>query len=229
MPNMCHSHIIVTGPADDLREFRNRCFVTDSDDKIEFTFNAIIPMPEILEENLVHHHDALCLVALGADPGRIIGQRLSLEEALAVDWVEAAAIHSREELLAHLEKNEPAALAAAGKRLAAHLATGHPDWYSWRLENWGTKWPADLTEIMSERDGQFEFRFANPWAFPHPVFFELGDLYPDLSFEFVAIDPDTHEGSRGFVMGPVDFSETIPHADLYDYARSLFGWEPEAA
>lgn len=54
-----------------------------------------------------------------------------------------------------------------------------PDWYEWRLENWGTKW--DVTEVeVSTTNSTLTYEFDTAWAPPTPVIQKLSALFPDV-------------------------------------------------
>jgi hypothetical protein len=45
--------------------------------------------------------------------------------------------------------------------------TGLPAWYTWRLENWGTKWNADVPTIEGDpARGEITYAFATAWTPP---------------------------------------------------------------
>jgi hypothetical protein len=62
-----------------------------------------------------------------------------------------------------------------------------PDWYTWRLANWGTKWnlvPAKggdvdgyTIDIMKDT---VLLSFATAWSPPDGIYDAIGDKYPDL-------------------------------------------------
>lgn len=58
----------------------------------------------------------------------------------------------------------------------ALIETGHRDWYSWCVENWGTKWGAYNFEWITEPSNsaeQIEFTFDTAWSPPEPIFEEM--------------------------------------------------------
>ena len=58
-----------------------------------------------------------------------------------------------------------------------------PDWYDWRVKNWGTKWDlCDQTDV-STTPGWIEYRFDTAWSPPVEWLTHVADLYPNLSFE----------------------------------------------
>ncbi len=61
-----------------------------------------------------------------------------------------------------------------------------PLWYSWSIDNWGTKWNA--YEI--ESDGYDTWVFQTTWAHPTPIIESLSKKYPSLIFKVAYADED---------------------------------------
>ena len=62
-------------------------------------------------------------------------------------------------------------------------ALSHRDWYSWSVENWGTKWNACRAEIDDNSEyGCVEITFDTAWSAPVPVLRKMVEMYPKLSF-----------------------------------------------
>jgi hypothetical protein len=65
---------------------------------------------------------------------------------------------------------------------------GYPDWYQWRIDHWGTKWPdtdTGLNEaVMNNSDGYgiLNFYFDSAWAPPIEAFHKISSDYPELIF-----------------------------------------------
>lgn len=63
---------------------------------------------------------------------------------------------------------------------------GYPDWYQWRVEKWGTKWPeSDLyfnTPILSRGRIEIDFDFSTAWSPPIEAFEKIAIDYPNLLF-----------------------------------------------
>lgn len=71
--------------------------------------------------------------------------------------------------------------------------TGHFAWYSWRCENWGTKWNACHYDEGISDDNLMCFNFDTAWSLPMPVMEAVMEKYPNLIFEY-----SFHEESGAF-------------------------------
>lgn len=67
------------------------------------------------------------------------------------------------------------------KLLAALFAGSTPDWYTWRVTNWGTKW--DVTaQVINHEPKKIVYEFDSAWAPPIEAFKKISNDYPDLKF-----------------------------------------------
>lgn len=66
-------------------------------------------------------------------------------------------------------------------------------WYDWRVENWGTKWNSDQTQIFNDTPTKLGLSFNTAWAHPVPVLNKLNQLFPNVDFFHEA----QHEGGFG--------------------------------
>lgn len=213
MPNHVSHHCIVTGPAEDVAAFRTLMFREEpvlyglfhKDEakrgqptgEIEtiFDFNAIIPMPEILKGSENSSDVSFGLFALGKEKLEAGPFRAS---PLTYPWVKKLGITTREQFVEWLKKDRPDAIHAAEKALKAHAETGHLDWYTWSIANWGTKWNAyHLGLGENDTPERCEFSFQTAWATPAPVFDALTKRFPALTFDLAAFD----EGWNFFCLG----------------------------
>jgi len=78
-------------------------------------------------------------------------------------------------------------------------AVGHPAWYDWRVENWGTKWNAYDVEYSpydndNEKNEEFVgigyIKFNTAWSCPKPIIEILSKRYPKITFEVKYADED---------------------------------------
>lgn len=57
------------------------------------------------------------------------------------------------------------------------------DWYSWCIDNWGTKWNAcDVTVSGDWEEGEVNIYLETAWSPPEPVFRKLAEQNPTLTF-----------------------------------------------
>lgn len=84
---------------------------------------------------------------------------------------------------------------------------GHADWYSWCVENWGTKWNTDAQDWSREGDS-ISFWFDSAWAPPT-------NLYEKITGEDYDVEAYYLEEGMGFVG---KFSEGFD--DYYEYTDS---------
>lgn len=59
---------------------------------------------------------------------------------------------------------------------------GYPDWYSWQIANWGTKWDIGPVDVeMCENEGEYSFiaSFDSAWSPPVDAMKKLHEKYKD--------------------------------------------------
>ena len=88
-----------------------------------------------------------------------------------------------------------------------------PNWYDWRLENWGTKW--DVYETRCDRidANTLQLYFYTAWSPPIPVF----DKLVDMGFEVNARYLDEGWGYIGEYNDGDDWSTTDVESVVEDY------------
>ena len=57
-----------------------------------------------------------------------------------------------------------------------------PNWYSWSVENWGTKWDVD-GKLISAFDDFLEYSFKSAWNPPLEWLEKVSKDYPTLQFK----------------------------------------------
>lgn len=91
---------------------------------------------------------------------------------------------------------------------AALAATGHADWYSWRLAHWGTKWAEHGFEVV-EPDGILHVRFETAWAPPEEGLRVVSSRFPQVVFTHDWVEPgmifagvtNYHRGAQLYCFG----------------------------
>lgn len=96
---------------------------------------------------------------------------------------------------------------------------GYPTWYEWRCENWGTKWNAFDTRILS--NNEIEFQMA--WSCPEEIFKALSNMYEgvEIIVDYADEDIGNNCGRICFLNGEVE--EYINKEGDIDFALELRG------
>lgn len=152
MPNWTSNIIRAEGDEYDILAFLE---AVKTQDEI-FDFNRIVPMPEILKHT--------------ASGRRKIGRK-NVTSWYVISDKQSLSGEDDVRLFTPAEK-------------AALAEIGHQDWYSWRNANWGTKWNACHTEITEKclNNTWVEIRFDTAWDAPMPIFHQMIEMFPKLSF-----------------------------------------------
>lgn len=190
MPNRITNHVYLTGEPGDVVDAMDSVWSHES----MFDFNVLIPMPselEIFERS--GFTDALIPTGLP--------QRLGSEEAARRIL---AASDSDVEIMIQGVRN--------------WRKHGHPYWYGWRVEHWGTKWSA--YSISELKGGWLSFETA--WAMPHEIFIALSAANPDVvvRVEFADEDIGRNCGLRIYCNGEIVRDERP--AEDYEEPAILF-------
>ena len=97
-----------------------------------------------------------------------------------------------------------------------------PSWYSWRVNNWGTKW--DVWDASWKADDfGLEYRFITAWSPPRPWLHAVAQIFPDLSFAIRYMDEGYCCHGWGVFKGeewrceevPLDFPDNAEDEDAY--------------
>jgi hypothetical protein len=62
-------------------------------------------------------------------------------------------------------------------------------WYHWCIDNWGTKWEADITGFEVQDYDTLEIEFQTAWSPPEGVVRKLREKFPELSFQCFYDEP----------------------------------------
>lgn len=66
-----------------------------------------------------------------------------------------------------------------------------PGWYSWRVNNWGTKWDIDAADVsfVEDQDEYLRIEFMTAWAPPTGICEKLREMYEDASISWFYDEP----------------------------------------
>lgn len=104
----------------------------------------------------------------------------------------------------------------------------NPLWYSWRCDNWDTKWGAYdcVIEDPDYKTGQFEFKFETAWSVPMPIFKKLVQLWPSIEMRVDSFDEGWNFYNKLiFKDGQLNqFTDEHPNDEQYE---RVYGHRPE--
>jgi len=183
MPNYCSNKVTLCGDAATVYEMA--VFLREQDSP--FSFNKVTPLPEALESAQSGSDEQYYKVKYGdwkevASFGYLTAQGFSFE--------------TRDALLQYLKEVRPSVnIDAIADRYHENMTKyGHMSWYSWCVENWGTKWDAgsvscdttvgNMELLASAQDTspvEITYTFDTAWSPPTPVIAKLSELYPTVS------------------------------------------------
>lgn len=66
---------------------------------------------------------------------------------------------------------------------------GFSDWYSWRINKWGTKWDVTESDIYENSDTEFMVVFDSAWAPPTSWLEYIAPQFPELKFKLAFSEP----------------------------------------
>lgn len=183
MPNWVSTRLTVTGPAEQLAQFKAKAAVVsdDKDKATELTFDAFIPMPASL------HVEA----GSDGDIGYTVFHGESISSILSYPWVKKEGIKDREGLMLFLDLTRPNARKVADVYAENLRLHGAKNWYDWSCSNWGTKW--DACHVSTEEGGSDElvYLFDTAWSPAEPVLDAMSEQFPELTFT-AAFDEESH-------------------------------------
>ena len=67
--------------------------------------------------------------------------------------------------------------------------TNDDRWYHWCIDNWGTKWEADITGFEVQDYDTLEVEFQTAWSPPQGVVEKLREKFPELTFQCFYDEP----------------------------------------
>ena len=186
MPNWCENKLTITGPADEVKKFRE---IAEP-----LSMARLLPIPEELK----------CIHYVGGPSG---AKHFTTEEGFpAVDYSGVVDLWERKRYRTVGDKNIPLSDEEQEELFKKY---GARDWYEWTVKHWGTKWdlyPDDLKDkeiTGAEVAGGVEYRFDTAWGPPIPFFLYLSQTFPSLAFHVYFIDFPNFEGESWLKEGQV--------------------------
>ena len=212
MANDFRNRLTLRGERETLEKvfdsIRTKGVFKDGSDRV-FDFNKVIPMPEELD--IESNTDAEMIVLLYMRQARftlIVGP---CDPRLEDAWKRYQAMDEERR-----EKNEKLA-----RQYLANIAKyEYPNWYSFHIGRWGTKWNAYGANV---REGDtLIYETAN--NYPKSVVEELSRKWPDVEFDLIAADENIGSNTiKGtFRNGVFEGLEEHQTPKAFDIAFELF-------
>ena len=172
MPNWTSNRI--EAPAEVLKKYISK----DENGKDCFDFNLVIPRPKVYD-----------------DPDLVAGGH----EEVAIEWYRSnrgLKPHSEDFTDVENRYGDSEKLYKIGKKyVEVYNKYGYYDWYSWSVENWGTKWNACVSCVDWVDDGWVEFVTA--WVVPMPIIKKIMKDNPNCEIRIVWSDED-YDGTHTY-------------------------------
>jgi len=226
MPNHVSTKLTAVGPAADLDRLVSLIFKDldepdpDNECNQRFDFNAVIPMPAILEGSTSgsDERNAYAWKYGVPYPTGFRFEPAEQEVRRCIDRVNADIIEGR----TTMKRVEAIALGVFN----AIKETGHPSWYEWSVEHWGTKWNAySLRRVARVSPTELTFMFDTAWSVPKPVLDKLAELFPSLTIRTASWDEGGNFAATGKWVdgeGSLDFTEATDEMHM-----AVFGCYPD--
>jgi len=168
MPNHVQNRLKVTGG--DTDKLMN-AITGESSSRIDF--NKIIPMPKDLQIESSSIGEIGMMILYGKS---------------TKTWLQ-----DKEKVQKRFDELRPADQAIAkvlGKKYHDNIEKyGHADWYSWCIDNWGTKWNA--YDTPTEEDTEDTIFFQTAWSNVLKIIEKLHTIFPDTELFYDWADEDT--------------------------------------
>ena len=166
MPNYVRNRISFEGDPEKIREML-RMIRVDGCGEGSIDFDRILPMPG----------------SLNIEAGSRTDEGLRMYRG----YVQAKERNADTAKFLRYRDEHPDCWDLGEKAYGNILAYGAPTWYEWRVENWGTKWPAMQEDIpLSEK----EIVFDTAWAFPEGIAARLSAICPEVTLTAEWADED---------------------------------------
>lgn len=214
MPNYVTNIVTMTGSKEDIRDF----FETVKNDERgigTIDFDKIIPMPKELEiESGSRTTQGMRMVK------DMISEKMLRTGNKNPSW---SIIDSwQKQAVQQIPEEDVEAWNLGVQALHNVEQFGHPTWYEWCIENWGTKWGSCGYESGRLADNQFVFQTA--WNAPHPIMSKLSEMFPNIEFSHDWADEDfgANCGNRVLKNGESKFNMPQSQKEAYEFAAKVF-------
>lgn len=200
MPNWCENDLkVMSRTKTGLQKFMKA--VACKDDDTVFKISNIVPIPQSLRDVSAGSEESLYEILHGTEEQfnsfkklvKLSGDRESVfEEYVTNKWSGPIQLESKSMVInSELSSADKMVMAKKLVEVYKHNVDvyGHLTWYSWCVENWGTKWDvaeANVDEISLSKSGKAYsvlYNFETAWSPPTRAILSMSQLYTDLIFK----------------------------------------------
>jgi hypothetical protein len=246
MPNWVMGRLTISGPnvKNIIDQITTNVKYEDGEEKTNFDFNKILPMPkelEIISGSLTDRAIEVYLTSINPEVNYFGEEKLSKEKFkellqnlnIKKAFRQYEHILSSEKIKELTEKYQNDSdlndynnsLINYGKNAIENLQKyGHLDWYSWSNANWGTKWNACHTRIEDN-----VVYFDTAWGDVRYLILDLSKQFPENTFKY-----EWAEEQIGYYAGYAIFHngnwvEEVDHEEFskeaYELCFDIYGGE----
>ena len=181
MPNYCENELQVRGPKEDVQRFMKKARLGEE----AISISSFYPIPESLEKSEAGGQEAYY---------RILHEGIVddyLKEHMRKDGFENPTKEKALEWQAKCWKKTVKEATEIANQYKHNMETyGHTTWYTWCIQNWGTKWDVKESSLVSSEEilirnkkvWEINYAFLSAWSPPREAFFTISKDYPTLQF-----------------------------------------------
>ena len=142
-------------------------------------------------------------------------------------------VNKRDFMLEHLKKTLTDKELKEGQMALDNIKKyGCKDWYSWKIQYWGTKWGAyDYTQV-DRGDGMVCMEYSTAWSPATPIISKLGEMFPKLTFVNSYMDEGWGYYGHQTVSGEGELDDVCDFKcegqDFINFVNKNFGYAYEA-
>lgn len=201
MPNHIQNRLTFTGDAEQVKAILNSIKSIDKEgEAMSIDFNKIVPRPESLSiepHSVIETWAKICtgqvdivqlFQKMPDTPTNLFRDRQygslasRMEAATAMEYL----MGEKDRNIKSFTEEEFDLFVKCLTNMRNH---GHLSWYTWGIENWGTKWNA--YGQPDNRDTENQIYFQTAWSTPFPVIKKLSEMHPNVNIQLDYADEDS--------------------------------------
>lgn len=215
MPNHVTNKLTFIGEQEEIKKLTDAIRSEESKETlIAIDFEKIIPMPKELRAEVHSGIDSAVKWALKMIQMNVEDMKSEKEITAITKQLESISAYRQKSPLEFSDEDWCLFIQC----LNNVRKYGHMYWYSWSIENWGTKWNA---YEQSEEENLICFDTA--WSTPFPVIKRLSELFPkvQITLEYADENIGYNVGNHTFRKGEL-ITSFAPEGGSYEARKSAF-------